>query len=55
VKRHARNSEEIITTVIEDLMKQFTNNFNLLHSKERKGWEYDAMHKEEIMWQIVSS
>ncbi len=38
-----------MTTTIEDLTEQFANNFNLLHSKERKGWKYNATCKEETM------
>lgn len=47
VERFVRDSEEKTTTAIEDLMEQFINNFNLLHSKERKCHKYNAMHKEE--------
>lgn len=49
VERLARNSKERMTTAIEDLTKQFTNNFNLLHFKERKCRKYNAMHNEETM------
>jgi len=30
-------------------MIQFVDNFNLLHSKERNGWKYNATHKEKTM------
>ncbi len=36
-------------STIEDLTEQIVDNFNLLHSKERKGQKYNATHKEEIM------
>lgn len=49
VKRPTRDSEERMTIAIKDLMKQFANNFNLFHSKERKGWKYNVAHKEETM------
>jgi hypothetical protein len=49
VKRLPRNSEKKMTTTIEDLTEQFANNFNLLHSKERKGWKCNATCKEETM------
>jgi hypothetical protein len=49
VERPTRDSEERTTITIEDLIEQFANNFNLLHSKEKKGWKYNAMHKEKTM------
>jgi predicted AAA+ superfamily ATPase len=47
MKRLAKNSEEILTIIIEDLMEQFVESFNLLHSKERNGQKYNVTHKEE--------
>ncbi len=49
MERLARDSEEKMTTTIEDLTKQFTNNFSLLHSKERKRWKYNVVHNEKTM------
>jgi hypothetical protein len=49
VKRSTKNSEERMMSTIEDLTEQIVDNFNLLHSKERKGQKYNATHKEEIM------
>jgi hypothetical protein len=49
VERSVKDNEERMTTIIEDLMEQFANNFNLLHSKEMKGHKYNAIHKEENM------
>jgi hypothetical protein len=31
------------------LMEQFADSFNLLTSKEKKGWKCKALHKEEIL------
>lgn len=49
VKKPTKDSEEKMMTIIKDLMEQFANNFNLLHSKERKGRKYNAACKEETM------
>jgi hypothetical protein len=49
VERPVRDSEIRTMTTIENLIKQFVNNFSLLHSKERKGRKYNASHKEETM------
>jgi peroxiredoxin len=48
VEWYVKDSEER-TIIIKDLTKQFANNFNLLHSKEKKGHKYNATHKEETM------
>lgn len=49
MKRLDKVSEERTMTVIEDMMKQFANNFSLLHSKENKGQKYNATHKQKTM------
>jgi hypothetical protein len=55
---HAKDSGNNIITMlgckhsnaIEDLMKQFVDNFNLIASKEeKKCWKCKAPHKEEIL------
>jgi hypothetical protein len=55
VNEHARDSDENMITMsgcrhsnpIEDLTKQFANNFNLFPSKEKKGWKCKTMHEEK--------
>ncbi len=49
VERPAKDSEERTTIAIENLMKQFVDNFSIFHSKERKGHKYNAVHKEKTM------
>jgi hypothetical protein len=49
VKRPTRDSEERTIITIEDLIEQFADNFNLFHSKKKRGWKYNAMHKEKTM------
>jgi hypothetical protein len=49
VERHVKDSEKRTTTIIKNLIEQFVNNFNHLHSKKRKGRKYNASHKEETM------
>jgi hypothetical protein len=57
VNRHAKDSEDKMTTMlgcrhlnaIDDLTKQFANNFTLLASKEKNGQKCTTMHKEKIM------
>ncbi len=53
LERPTRNSEEKTTIAIKDLMEWFVDNFSLFHSKERKGWKYNVVHKEETMTNCV--
>jgi len=58
VNEHARDNDENMITMlgcrhsnpIEDLTKQFANNFNLFPSKEKKGWKCKTMHEEKKNW-----
>ncbi len=57
VNRHARDSEDNKTTlsrckhlnVIKELIEQFVKNFSILASKNKKGGNCKAPHKEEIL------
>ncbi len=55
MNRHVRDSEDITllgcrhSSTIEELTKQFANNFNLPASKKKKGQKCKSLNKEEIM------
>lgn len=61
MNRHARDSENSMTSMlgcrhlnaIDDLTKQFANNFSLLASKEESGKKWKATNKEKIMTNCV--